>query len=264
MPALSVLIPVYNNIPFLELVLAGYEVQSFPDFEIVIGDDGSREEMRNFVATYRAPFPIRYCWQEDKGFRKTRILNESIRRSSGGYLVFADADCIPHRHFVYDHWKHRQPETVLCGRRVDMGEKTSASLTPGDVRRLRHQKLRRETLSDIFHAKTLHWEESFRIPFLGIIHWKGPSILGSNFSLTRELIERVNGFNEEYEGYGYEDPDIDQRLRFAGARMKALRHCGIQYHLYHGPGKSSDKNRAIYEAALASRNPVCTNGLKKL
>jgi len=264
MPAISVLLPVYNNVRSCALVLRGYEMQSFTDFEIVIGEDGSGGEMRNFIDAYRAPFGVRTVWQEDEGFRKSRILNESVRNADAEYLVFADADCIPHRHFLRDHWDSREPGTVLCGRRVDMGEKTSQTLTPDDVGKLRHQKLRWPTIADILRAKTVNWEESLRIPFLGHIHWKSPSLLGSNFSLERALLEKVNGFNEDYIGYGYEDPDLDHRLRFAGAKMKALRHRAIQYHLFHAPGRASETNRGIYEETLRRKDPVCRNGLKKL
>ncbi len=264
MPALSVLIPVYNNVRFLELVLRGYEVQSFTGFEIIIGDDGSGEEMRKYLSSYRPPFAMQYCRQDDLGFRKSRILNECLRHVRTEYCVFADADCIPHRHFLRDHWSMREKGAVLCGRRVDMGERTSMTLTPGDIGRFRHQKLRWPTILDILTAKTVNWEESIRLPFLKFIHWKSPSLLGSNFSLERDLIERVNGFNEEYEGYGFEDPDLDHRLRFSGARMKALRHCAIQYHLFHAPGRASEKNREIYEETLRRGEPVCRNGLIKL
>jgi glycosyltransferase involved in cell wall biosynthesis len=264
MPALSVLLPVYNNIRYCALVLRGYEMQSFTDFEIVIGDDGSGEEMQRFLASYRSSFPMKHVWQPDEGFRKSRILNESLRQAGTDYCVFADADCIPHRHFLRDHWTSRAPDTVLCGRRVDMGEKTSQTLTPDAVGHLRHQKLRWPTVTDILRAKTVNWEESIRFPFLGLIHWKTPALLGSNFSLDRSLIEKVNGFNEDYIGYGFEDPDLDHRLRFAGARMKALRHCAIQYHLFHMPGRPSERNREIYEATLRRKDPVCRNGLKKL
>src|SRR5260370_20420287 len=111
-----------------------------------------------------------------------------------------DSDCIPHRHFVMDHWNSRAPETVLCGRRVDLGEEVSRSITPAIVKADGHQRLTFATVADILRAKTINWEESIRLPVPGLgrlIHWKKPSLLGSNFSLGRSLFERVNGFNED-------------------------------------------------------------------
>jgi GT2 family glycosyltransferase len=221
--------------------------------------------MQDFVRGYQAPFPIRYLWQPDEGFRKSRMLNESLRHAQGAYIVFADSDCIPHHHYLKDHWSLRKVNTVLCGRRVDMGEFTSSTLTAEGISGREHEKIRWPLVKDILRAKTLNWEESIRVPVLGsVIHWKSPSLLGSNFSLEKSLIERINGFNEDYVGYGYEDPDLEHRLRFAGARLKAVRHAAIQYHIYHTPSSTSDKNKGIFEATVGSGNPVCRNGLRKL
>ena len=44
-----------------------------------------------------------FLTHEDKGFRKCKILNEAIRRTTSDYILFLDGDCLPHRHFVKDH-----------------------------------------------------------------------------------------------------------------------------------------------------------------
>lgn len=94
---LSVIITTYNSPVWLEKVLWGYSVQTHKDFEIVIGDDGSRDDTRETIDRLRKEtgLTIKHIWQEDKGFRKCRILNKAILQADAPYLVFTDGDCIP-------------------------------------------------------------------------------------------------------------------------------------------------------------------------
>ena len=265
--SVSVLIPVYNNVRNLELVLCGLELQSFQDFEVVIGDDGSGEEMREFIQSYHGPFPLQYVWHPDEGFRRSKILNEAAKKASGNYFIFMDSDCIPHTHFVHDHWQAHKSMVVLCGRRVDLGERLTKNLKVADIKYKRHQRMSYVLLQDILQGKTINWEESIRLPFqwMGrLIHWKSPSLLGSNFSLERSLFVRINGFNEDYVGYGLEDSDLSHRLQLAGARLKTLRHYAIQYHIDHPKGQDFSPNVALFERTLQLSDPVCKNGLRKL
>lgn len=263
----SVLIPVYNQVKNLELVLTALELQSIKDFEVVIGDDGSGDEVRDFISAYRGQLQVSHVWHPDQGFRRGKILNDAFKKSVSGYLVFMDSDCIPHPQFIRDHLFAHRPNVVLCGRRVDLGEKIASRLTPEDIRRGRHRRFTREVFGDILHRRTYGWEESIRVPLpvLGrLIHWGETRILGSNFSLERELFERINGFNEDYIGYGMEDSDLGFRLNLAGAHLESLRHMAIQYHLDHPKGQPSSENLKLFEEAVRRRDPVCKNGLQKL
>ncbi|MEL1222231.1 MAG: glycosyltransferase, partial [Candidatus Neomarinimicrobiota bacterium] len=97
MPSISVIISTYNKPHFLEKVLTGYCFQTFNDFEIIIADDGSSNETKEMIAKFDQLLPqkIYHVWHEDNGFRKCKILNAAILKSSNDYLVFSDGDCIP-------------------------------------------------------------------------------------------------------------------------------------------------------------------------
>ena len=94
----SIIAAFYNRIDYLKLVLAGLERQTEKDFELIIADDGSRKDIVEEIKVIQTihSFPIKHIWQEDKGFRKNRILNKAIIASESDYLIFIDADCIPH------------------------------------------------------------------------------------------------------------------------------------------------------------------------
>jgi glycosyltransferase involved in cell wall biosynthesis len=267
-PKTAVIIPVYNAVHALELVLTGYSRQSFRDFELFIADDGSGPEIRAIAEAFSqdSPFPIRYVCQPDEGFRKSRILNQAVRASSAQHLIFADQDCIPHREFVAAHWSHKLARTVLCGRRVTLSPRISRHLTPQNIR---SGKLERLTPSKIFDAllgRGAHWEEGILIRSRFLLSWinhKEPMLLGSNFSLNRSLLEEVNGFNEDFIGYGGEDTELEYRLRLAGARFQWVRHQAIQYHLYHSLRSGTQTNLAILERTQTEARAACRNGLRK-
>jgi len=267
-PKTSVIIPVYNAVRALELVLTGYCRQSFHDFEVFIADDGSGPEIRTFADDFsrHSPFPIQYVSQPDEGFRRSRILNEAVRASNAHYLIFADADCIPHPYFVGAHWDGKRARTVLCGRRVNLSQQISQSLTAQEILAGKLERLAPAKVLDVLLGRGGHWDEGILIrnPTLhGWVNHKDPTLLGCNFSLEKSLLEEINGFNEDFVGYGGEDTELEYRLRLAHARLSWVRHRAIQYHLYHPPRSGNQANLAALERAQAEGNAACRNGLRK-
>ena len=113
----SVIISTYNQPEWLKKVLIGYQQQTFNNFEIIIADDGSTEETKAIIEQLsdNSNFTIKHVWQEDEGFRKTRILNKAIKKSKASYLIFTDGDCIPRADFVETHLKLKKENSFLSG-----------------------------------------------------------------------------------------------------------------------------------------------------
>ncbi len=268
-PRATIVIPVYNAVRDLELVLAGLRRQTDRDFEVVIADDGSGPEMRAFVESFTpaSPFPVRYVFQPDQGFRKNRILNEAVRNASTGYLIFVDGDCIPHRHFVRAHWEHHERRVVLIGRRVNLSERLTQNLTPEAVRAGELERWTAGRLADALTGRGGHWDEGLYLEsawLRRLISRKEPYLLGSSYSLEKSLLEEINGFNEEFEGYGGEDTELEYRLRLAGARFKWVRHQAIQYHLCHPSRSANPANLQVLERSKARGQAACARGLRAL
>ncbi|MDX5328696.1 MAG: glycosyltransferase, partial [Marinobacter sp.] len=74
------IISTYNSPEWLEKVLWGYSAQTHKDFEIIIADDGSKDETRQLIDRMRdeTGLTITHVWQEDDGFQKCRILNKAV------------------------------------------------------------------------------------------------------------------------------------------------------------------------------------------
>ena len=133
--AVSIIIPFYNGIDWLELSFVALGKQTFKDFEVIVADDGSREDVvaRLEELMARQPFPVTHLWQEDCGFRKNRMLNKAVVQSRAEYLIFLDGDCIPHRKFVEEHCKARREGFVVAGRRVALPAALSEGMSVGKV-----------------------------------------------------------------------------------------------------------------------------------
>ncbi len=267
--AASLIISVYNNEERLKLVLAGVSRQTYKNFEVLIADDGSGERMKGIIAQYQesAIFPIKHIWQDDIGFRKNRILNEAIKYATTDYLIFIDGDCIPHKNFIHAHMKERELNTVLCGSRVMLSDRMSKNITLEAVSTGKIERFNFNLLIDALTGKASRLEEGIYIPprFNRMFrNNRKVNILGSNFSIEKSLMEKINGFDEDYIGAGLgEDSDIQFRLTTLGACFKSVRNIAILYHLYHPKTTESSENMLRFEEKKRLQKVFCTNGLIK-
>lgn len=238
-PETSVIISFYNKIDYLKLVLAGFVNQSSKNFEIIIADDGSEKKVISELEQHSTslPFQIRHVWHEDIGFRKNKILNQAVVASNSGYLIFIDGDCVPHKKFIEDHLSLREENKFHTGKRVNLSEKLSSLLTEKKVSDGFLDKNNFKILTDSIFGKTTYAEKGIRIKSSSIrnfITTKNPGILGSNLSLHKNDLLKINGFDERYNQPGIgEDSDLQLRLELAGLTNKPFRNIAIQYHLYH-------------------------------
>ena len=186
--------------------------------------------------TARFAHPIQHVTHEDLGFRKTRIQNRAVLVSRSDYLIFVDADCLPHHDFVRNHLRYVEPDMALAGRRTEVARQDIPSTEQILNRGVGLGPIR---LVSLWLRGRVHMiEHGIVLPIAGEVYGRG--ILGSNFSLCKKDFEKINGFNASFVGPGWEDTDIDFRLQVAGVRIKILRHKIVEYHADHAPRVWSD------------------------
>src|SRR5690606_34061851 len=120
---------------WLEKVLWGFAQQDDTNFEVVVADDGSKDETREVVDRFRESvrFDVQHIWHPDEGFQKCRILNKAILAAQGEYLVFTDGDCIPRRDFLSVHRQHAEPGWFLSGGYFKLPMDISQAITREDI-----------------------------------------------------------------------------------------------------------------------------------
>ena len=220
-------------------MLAALERQSARDFEILICDDGSKEPTRRLIEEFsaRSHFDVRHLWQEHQGFRKCRILNRALEESRGEISVFLDGDCVPHRHYMLDHIEQQAEGRYLAGRRVELGPWISASLTPEQIEAGFFDRPRMPLITAAWRDDLEFLNRSLRIPFAPVRRAlkmeRVTDMKGCNYSVPKKALEAINGFDEEYEGYGREDTDVELRLQNLGYQIKSMKGLAIQFHVWH-------------------------------
>ena len=265
---ISVILSTYNSIQWLEKVLWGFSRQSFIDFEIVIADDGSKNETKEKIDLLRKliSIPIIHVWHEDDGFQKTKILNKAILATNSDYIIFTDGDCIPRYDFVETHYKYREKGYFLSGGYFKLPMDLSILITKEDI--LNQNCFNIEWLKAKGYKSNLKSlklsTSSFFEKFLNIITTTKPTWNGHNSSGWKNDLLSVNGFNEEMK-YGGEDRELGERLVHLGLSGKQIRYSAICVHLDHARSYVSEevwrKNDAIRAFTKANKVIKTPNGL---
>jgi glycosyltransferase involved in cell wall biosynthesis len=258
----SVLLATYNMPKHLELVLESLLRQSEKSFELIICDDGSDFLTADLVEKYRHAFEkqdrfLLHLWQPNKGFRKTRLLNQGLLRARGDLVVFLDGDCVPHRSFIEDHCNEYKPGHYSAGRRIELGEKLSAKLNTDSVRNGFFDRPNAQLIKSVLSGDTTHLQRSLRFKprvlrsLLGMN--KIDDLKGCNFSVSREDLLKIGGFDEAYEGYGREDTDVELRLKNLGLKINSLKGLALQYHVWHPRREFTPQNESLLEDVKKSK-----------
>jgi glycosyltransferase involved in cell wall biosynthesis len=253
----------YNDIDILPASLAAFTVQSFRNFELVIADDGSSQNYGPLLKEWapRIQHGIQHVAHEKHGFRKARILNRAIHVSRFDTLIFIDMDCLPHHDFVRNHMLYAAPRTAIIGRRAHLRRE----VIPPPLRILERglgfnlRSLLRLWLQD----KARVVEHGFVSPIF--YESSNHSLQGSNFSVNRSDLVAVNGFNENFEGWGKEDMELGVRLEFSRVKIRNLRNKVIQYHLVHDRlSQENPESDCIFDQTVATRTIRAPIGLAEI
>ena len=257
---ISLVISTYNHVRPLELCLAGFRQQSTQPMEIIIADDGSASPTRDLITRLSLSFPclVHHLWHEDKGFRKNIILNRALAAAKGDYLVLTDADCIPHPQFLEDHASLAERGFWVQGRRSYLSLAASNTLQPGPAV---------PSLRLLLAGQLSGAAKGFRLPIPLIRRNTAQrGIIGCNMAMWRSDLLAVNGWDEEYEGWGLgEDSDIGSRLYHLGRPRKFVYGRAILYHLHH-PILNRDhlpKSKVRLEETLRTKKVRCSKGVNQ-
>lgn len=266
----SVIVAFYKNLEVLKVVLTALEHQTEQNFEVIIADDGSDEVIVRDLKSVMAdsPLNIQHVWHEDLGFRKNRCLNLSVRASRSGYLIFIDGDCVPQRHFVEDHLEVSKLGRCINGRRADLSPRCSELLVSSSAPETFVQHHFGKMVWDAILGKGKNIEKGLRINsdyLLKKMQSKDKGLVGCNFSLHKEDLVSINGFDMRYEAAGVgEDSDVDYRLRLAGVDIYNCFYKATQVHIFHKELPRLAVNDVLFEEVKKRKEPRTTYGLDTL
>jgi glycosyltransferase involved in cell wall biosynthesis len=256
----SLIITTYNRPDALLLVLKSLERQSNNILEVIVADDGSSNKTKEIINTFQESTGLKviHSWQENLGFRAAMSRNKAIALSNAEYIILIDGDVVLHKSFVQDHINNAEKGFFIQGGRSLLTKKTT------------QETLQRMRLNFSFFSKGIKNRKNvIHSNFLSKIFLKKSSYLKGiktcNMSFFKQDCLNINGFNDDFEGWGREDTEFAVRLLNFGTLRKNLRFNAIQFHLWHinRKRKSLAKNDLILKSSISSHSKWCKNGIDK-
>ena len=140
----------------------------------------------------------------------------------GEYIIQIDGDIIMERHFIADHLRLAKRGTFVCGSRSRITEHYTNRLKEGEKI---HFSFFRPGLFDRMNA--------LRCPMLTPLFYTYNHLRGCNMAYWKDDIYEINGYDEVIASYGYEDEDVQERLKRIGRKKVFVKFMCIEYHVWH-------------------------------
>lgn len=254
-PLVSVVITTYNRSDALLAVLQGLCQQTDTRFEVIIADDGSREEHQRAIQTSAQARALKavHVWHPDVGFTTSRVRNLGVAASHGDYIVFLDGDCVPEVDFIARHKRLAQAGHFVNGSRVLLSQAFTQRVLEGKEHicgRSRWYWLRQRLQGRASKLTGLLRLPDGNFRTRRAFSWKG--IRSCNMGIWRSDYVQVNGFDESFVGWGHEDADIVLRLHNSGV-VRKNGFCATEvFHLWHkeaARNQESQNARTVRERA---------------
>ena len=257
-PTLGLIINTWQQPDYLARVLRAVSTQTIRPDEVLLADDGSLDNTREVFKTWAdgQSLPAQHVWQEHAGFRRSRILNQTIAQARSEYLVFLDGDSLPHPRFVADHRQLASMSSFIQGHRALIEQRAAAWFGLSSFEQDRRRALWQGQLRGLKHA--YRWPRPLaktRVDLRGV--------RGCNLGIWREHLLKVNGYNEAFVGWGREDSELAVRLMNTGVQRLDVRGWALCFHLWHPPASRDSLPNNDELLAEAQRRGVtrCEKGL---
>lgn len=266
---ISVIVTLYNRLEYARNMILSLLNQTLIIDELIFADDGSKEDVANIIKDLmeKCPFEIKCVYQEDIGFRLARSRNNGARIATGEFLIFLDQDVILPSNFIEKIYSLRRKKRILSSR----------GLLSSEEQRNKIQKMieKKNSYLDFYSVfskeenmkmkKNLRKDKLYRILYKMKLRTRGAKIVGLIFALYKEDYIAINGFDDNYKGWGKEDDDFGNRFFKYGGETYPVSFEKFPIHMYHlgADSKKDSLNEKYYQKIkkkISKKNYKCING----
>jgi len=254
----SLVITTYNWKEALELVLLSVLKQTVLPDEIIVADDGSRNDTKELVDNFKNTNKLKiiHSWQKDSGFRASASRNKAIAKASSEYIVLIDGDMILHKDFIKDHLNFASKNHFVQGSRVLLTKEKTENIFENKIYEFsffdsglqnRKNRIKFKILTNLFSKSTKNLR----------------GIKTCNMAFFKKDCLQVNGFNEDFVGWGREDSEFAVRLINNNILRKNIKFSAIAYHIFHEENSREMLivNDDILENSIKAKLISCKNGI---
>lgn len=250
---ISVIVSVYNRFEYALNTLKFLKKQNVQPYEVIFADDGSKGSLKAFLKDElkNCKFKVKHVSQEDLGFRKCKSCNNAVIESEGDYLIFLDQDAIFPETLIEDFIRLSSRETFsilrvlwsLDEERKELQELIENGAKYSDLVKIvnkdEKKKLRKHLLRDKYN--NLRYRLKLRD--------RGAGLMGIGFGVYKDSYDKINGYDEDYKGWGGEDADLGLRLYKLGLKSITFTTNPPAIHVCHplDPTKTGDKNISMFK-----------------
>lgn len=255
----SLIITTYNWKEALDAVLKSIINQSKLPDEVIIADDGSTQDTADLIKQWQETFPtpLIHSWQEDTGFRLAESRNRAIARASGDYIIMIDGDMVLSKDFISCYTNSAKKGWFIQGGRVTTNVSCSKIiLTTSKLPTLFSKGIKNR--KNVISCRLLSALFSFE-------RGNDKATRGCNMGFWYNDLLEVNGFNNDFVGWGREDSEFTIRMLNAGKRRLYLKFAAVAFHLFHNEKSrtSLEENDKLLLKAVNDKLTWCENGLNK-
>jgi hypothetical protein len=175
-PAVSVILPTFNRLQYLRPAVDSVLAQTYADWELIIADDGSDSETRDYLSSLAQQPKVQVLWLPHRG-NPGAVRNSALREARGDYVAFLDSD---------DLWMPSKLELQLAALRACPGRQWSYTA-------IIHINQAGEQINAERSARWVYYDGPV---FDDVLTFKA-GIAMPTVIVTRELLERVGGFDEQ-------------------------------------------------------------------
>jgi glycosyltransferase involved in cell wall biosynthesis len=263
----ALIVATYKQPLYLTWLLDALRLQKKMPDELIVAEDDNSPETLAVVEKYRIEHPqllIRHVFHEDHGFRKSTILNKAVAQTQCEQLIFLDGDCIPHPQMIRQYCRNLNAGVMLYGRPVYLPHSFFEQFET-------RKKPFRFSLFELISHKARGVDAGIYLPFLKPKFKENRAMLGNGWGCMRSDYIAVNGFDEDFNigKYGFEDTDLNNRMRRFGISCLMMKNLGVYYHLGRsGVGDAKRELKTAVNRRLLENNDerglvICKNGINQ-
>ncbi|HCT5438611.1 TPA: glycosyltransferase, partial [Escherichia coli] len=248
---LSIVIPTYNRAKILAITLACLcNQKTIYDYEVIVADDGSKENIEEIVREFESLLNIKYVRQKDYGYQLCAVRNLGLRAAKYNYVAILDCDMAPNPLWVQSYMELLAVDdnVALIGPRkyIDTSKHTYLDFLSQKslINEIPEIITNNQVAGKVEQNKSVDWRiEHFKnTDNLRLCNTPFRFFSGGNVAFAKKWLFRAGWFDEEFTHWGGEDNEFGYRLYREGCYFRSVE--GAMAYHQEPPGKENETDRA--------------------